>query len=234
MSQLEDAGLSWKAYMQGMPYAGYRGLCYPARCGGVPDFDTLYNSKHNIGSGDNVLASVAANSPADIWAVGQIAPDAHPNLTNTLIQHYDGNVWSVVTSPNKGSKANALLRVTASSGMAWAAGYFIDDSHQPHSLIEAWNGSAWTIVEHPKPGLEDWLFGISATSPLDIWAVGTQKDSNGLFQTLIEHFDGAFWSVVPSPAPARAAISFTECMLCRPAALGRQDKRLAKVVLTRR
>jgi hypothetical protein len=47
MSQLEAAHLTWKAYMQSMPYPGFKGICYPNRCNGVPDFDTLYNSKHN-------------------------------------------------------------------------------------------------------------------------------------------------------------------------------------------
>jgi len=47
MSQLDAANLTWKGYYQQMPYPGYKGLCYPGRCGGVPDFDTLYNSKHN-------------------------------------------------------------------------------------------------------------------------------------------------------------------------------------------
>jgi hypothetical protein len=47
MSQLDAAGLSWKGYLQSMPYPGFKGICYPNRCNGVPDFDTLYNSKHN-------------------------------------------------------------------------------------------------------------------------------------------------------------------------------------------
>ena len=47
MSQLEAAGLSWQGYFQGMPYAGYRGYCFPARCNGIPDSDTQYVSKHN-------------------------------------------------------------------------------------------------------------------------------------------------------------------------------------------
>jgi len=47
MSQLEAAHLTWKGYLQSMPYAGFKGICYPNRCNGVPDFDTLYNSKHN-------------------------------------------------------------------------------------------------------------------------------------------------------------------------------------------
>lgn len=47
MSQLEGAGKSWKGYYQGMPYAGYRGYCYPAKCNGIPDADTQYVAKHN-------------------------------------------------------------------------------------------------------------------------------------------------------------------------------------------
>jgi phospholipase C len=47
MSELDAAGMSWKGYFQGMPYAGYREFCYPGRCNGVPDFDPFYSSKHN-------------------------------------------------------------------------------------------------------------------------------------------------------------------------------------------
>jgi len=47
MSQLDDANLTWRGYFQGMPYAGYKGICYPGRCMGVPDFDSLYSAKHN-------------------------------------------------------------------------------------------------------------------------------------------------------------------------------------------
>jgi Phosphoesterase family len=47
ISQLDAAHLSWRGYFQGMPYPGYRGYCYPVRCLGVPDSDTLYIAKHN-------------------------------------------------------------------------------------------------------------------------------------------------------------------------------------------
>jgi Phosphoesterase family len=47
MSQLDQAGLSWKGYFQGMPYAGYRGYCFPVKCNGIPDSDTQYVAKHN-------------------------------------------------------------------------------------------------------------------------------------------------------------------------------------------
>jgi Phosphoesterase family len=47
MSQLEGAGKTWRGYFQSMPYAGYRGYCYPDKCNGIPDADTQYVAKHN-------------------------------------------------------------------------------------------------------------------------------------------------------------------------------------------
>lgn len=47
ISQLDQRGLSWKAYLQGLPHPGYQGICYPANCNGAPDKDPLYVSKHN-------------------------------------------------------------------------------------------------------------------------------------------------------------------------------------------
>jgi len=47
ISQLDDAGISWKAYLQSLPYPGYQGVCYPAFCNGAPDKDPLYVSKHD-------------------------------------------------------------------------------------------------------------------------------------------------------------------------------------------
>jgi hypothetical protein len=47
MSQLEAAGKSWRAYFQDLPYAGYRGYCFPGKCNGIPDSDTEYVAKHN-------------------------------------------------------------------------------------------------------------------------------------------------------------------------------------------
>lgn len=47
ISQLDHAGVSWKAYLQGLPHPGYQGICYPAACNGAPDKDPLYVAKHN-------------------------------------------------------------------------------------------------------------------------------------------------------------------------------------------
>ncbi len=47
VSQLDKAGITWKAYLQGLPHPAYKSICYPARCNGVPDVDPLYVSKHD-------------------------------------------------------------------------------------------------------------------------------------------------------------------------------------------
>jgi len=73
ISELDHAGVRWKAYLQSLPHPGYEGICYPASCNGAPDKDPLYVSKHNaIG---NFTTSL---NPAD-WSrqvpVGQLAGD---------------------------------------------------------------------------------------------------------------------------------------------------------------
>jgi len=47
LNELTEAGLSWKGYLQSMPYPGFRGYGYPNRWLGVPDIDPMYASKHN-------------------------------------------------------------------------------------------------------------------------------------------------------------------------------------------
>src|SRR6516225_588830 len=47
MDQLDAAHLTWKGYLQGLPYPGYAQYCYPVRCNGTPDSDPVYSSKHN-------------------------------------------------------------------------------------------------------------------------------------------------------------------------------------------
>jgi len=155
----------------------------------------------NVGGGDNSLASVAGSAADDVWAVGQVAPDANPNITLTLALHFDGTAWSVVDTPNAGRHANALLAVAAAGGTAWAVGYDIGPDFLSHSLIEAWDGRAWRVVAHPQPFDTENLYGVAATSPSDVWAVGSGRDGEGAFHTLVLHFDGRRWTVVPSADP---------------------------------
>ena len=75
ISELDHAGISWKAYLQGLPHPGYQGICYPANCNGAPDKDPLYVSKHNA-----IANFTSSLNPAD-WSrqvpVEQLAADLH-------------------------------------------------------------------------------------------------------------------------------------------------------------
>lgn len=56
----------------------------------------------NQGTRDNALLGLAINTPDDIWAVGEWNPGVPPTATGrrTLIEHWDGESWRVIPSPN--------------------------------------------------------------------------------------------------------------------------------------
>jgi phospholipase C len=70
LNELSSAGLSWKAYVQSMPYAGFLGYGYPNRWLGVPDIDPLYASKHN---GIPYFTQIVSN-PVELKKMGPLTP----------------------------------------------------------------------------------------------------------------------------------------------------------------
>ncbi len=156
----------------------------------------------NSGIYDNHLVEVAAASSGDVWAVGRYYSQPNSSGSKTLIEHWDGSTWSVVTSPNSGIYDNELFSIAAiSNGDVWAVGdYQLNSSgFKPRTLIEHWNGSQWSIVPSPSVSTyEDYLQGVAAVSSSDVWAVGYYYTGH-IYETLVEHWDGTMWSVVPSP-----------------------------------
>ena len=153
----------------------------------------------------NQLLSVAALSENDVWAVGWAQdPAGPPYVKRTLIQHFDGNTWNIVPSPNPPNDTQSELHAISgvSSNDVWAVGASHNGSFPSRTLIEHWNGTEWTIVPSPNPDDQvNELRGITALSTNDVWAVGysfgTQAESN--IDTLILHWDGVSWKEVASP-----------------------------------
>lgn len=154
-------------------------------------------------SSDNYLTGVRVITANDVWAVGYYN-NSDRTLSQTLIQHWDGAQWSVVTSPNKGDGNNKLLAVSGTaSNDIWAVGSFFNtNSGTYQTLTEHWNGSAWGTVYSPiAPSSSDnSLNSVKAIGKNNVWAVGfyrgvDQKTS----KTLTLHWDGTQWSVVTSP-----------------------------------
>jgi len=130
----------------------------------------------------------------------------------TLIEHWNGKNWSVVSSSGPGLASNTLNGLVAiSAHNIWATGEdtnSVGPSAPFAPLIENWNGSSWSIVPTPLQGTSDFLNGITAVSARNMWAVGDYRssiDPMGPYFTLIEHWNGIAWSVVESPSPGSLA-----------------------------
>ena len=147
---------------------------------------TLVTAPNPASARTNFLNGVTCASVSDCWAVGQSSVDVGAgNPYQTLIEHWDGSSWTIVSSPNTDTtQNNALNAVTcASASQCWAVG--------DPTLIEKWNGTRWSIVSFPQSDAT--LTGVTCTSTSDCWAVGYSS------ATVIAHWDGSAWTVVPSP-----------------------------------
>ena len=97
----------------------------------APLFEHWNGSSWNVVSAplqgnSDILNAIAATSPSDIWAVGDYRSSIDPNGPYfTLIEHWNGSSWSVVTSPSPGSLSSdfaAVAHVPAQPSI-WAVGF---------------------------------------------------------------------------------------------------------------
>ena len=153
----------------------------------------------NPGSTFYSLTEARAVSANDIWAVGSAVNNN--GVFQTLIEHWNGAKWSVVSSPSVGSNNNFLYSVTTVSvNDVWAVGISTNNSKNDRTLIQHWDGSKWIVVSSPNVGSQtNDLFEVAAASANDIWTVGQYLNNSNVSQTLIQHWDGSKWSIVPSP-----------------------------------
>lgn len=161
----------------------------------------------NPGNRFSELLAVAAVSVNDAWAVGNVI-SLNPVRNETLIEHWNGSEWNVITSPNPGAASNELSAITViSASDVWAVGNDAQSNGHDMTLTEHWNGSMWSVVKSPNVGrFPNDLDAVSAASANDVWAVGSHGVSPGdIDDTLTEHWNGSQWSVVKSPNPAAAS-----------------------------
>jgi hypothetical protein len=147
------------------------------------------------------LTHVAADSPADLWVVGQYAPRSFSAVT--VLAHFDGTAWHNVPFPD-GTPA-ALRAIT---GISVAGGHaFVVGNLQPEQpILDEWNGTAWQRQPLPPqcPGRFSGsganiafcnFFAVRAFSPTDAWASGNGAWA-GVMRPLLFHWNGSAWSLV--------------------------------------
>ena len=140
-----------------------------------------------------VLRSIGELSPEERGPVGQAA---NGSTYSTMIQHWNGTSWNIVSSPNVPGFSNVLQAISVvSANDIWAVGYSQDTNFNNFTLTLHWNGATWSIVPSPSVN-DDILFGVDAIASNDVWAVGRSQQEA---RTLTLHWNGSAWSVVPSP-----------------------------------
>jgi hypothetical protein len=139
------------------------------------------------------LYGVVALSANNAWAVGYSllpavgsAQQDRASPVQTLIEHWDGQSWQVVPSPNIGTPSvyqrNALYGINAlSPNDLWAAGQFQlpDGSGHQLSLALHWDGSAWSIAPTVNVGLAGGLRGVGVAPPSTVFLVGSGEFGGG-------------------------------------------------------
>ena len=146
------------------------------------------------------LNSVVALAPNDVWAAGYYLVG---NTQHTLIQHWDGAQWSIVSSPD-GPTGDGMLQGIAASGPndIWAVGEYDkpDFSVMGKALTMHWDGASWSVVvpSNPSPWGVNPLNHVVALAPNDAYAVGQWSTVAQGLSTYVIHWDGAGWTQVSS------------------------------------
>jgi hypothetical protein len=140
------------------------------------------------------LTGVSCVSRIFCVTVGYSLSGADPQFgyrdSRTLVEIYDGGVWSRILSPQPGSLDHLTSVSCASRDLCMAVGYFGTPS-QP--FIIKWDGSSWTQSVSPSVPVGT-LSSVSCPTPTFCATVGSSGD-----RTLIETFDGTSWSINGSP-----------------------------------
>jgi hypothetical protein len=146
------------------------------------------------------LRSVTALGPNNVWAAGYYLVG---NSYRTLVLHWNGLQWSIVSSPN-GPTGDGLLNGIAASGPAevLAVGEYDKSSTTQFGkgLAMAWNGTAWNVALPPMPAgaVANPLNSVTARGAADFYATGQWQNSAQGLNTYVLRWNGAKWSQLPS------------------------------------
>ena len=144
-----------------------------------------FSSPNTSPTHNNQLTAVTCNSASDCWVAGQYNPGG---AWQTLIEHWDGNAWSIVSSPNTSTtQGNFLSSVAcASESNCWAVGSYFGSSSTVQTLSLRWDGASWAMASSPNTSASqnNALYGVTCVATGDCWSVG-QYNADGVGQTLV-------------------------------------------------
>jgi RHS repeat-associated protein len=127
--------------------------------------------------------------------------------TQTLVETWNGRVWSITASPDQGTDLNNTLSGVScvSASDCVAVGYYETTSDPSllscttsqgtcDTLIETWNGSSWSITTSPNQGSYDTnLLSVSCGASTSCVAVGQYFDGT-IIHPFAATWSGSGWS----------------------------------------
>jgi hypothetical protein len=158
------------------------------------------------GALDADINGVSCVGVSNCVAVGEYTPTSADD--QTLIERWNGTVWTIVSSPTPVSVDNARLAGVScpSSSFCFAVGSYQtknpypDTKNLPFGL--RWNGSSWSIVTtgvpsgHPR----NVLTNVSCVSSTFCFTSGSTSTSVGVAKPWLKGYNGTSWTTVASPA----------------------------------
>ncbi|MFI9770853.1 hypothetical protein ACIHJG_28830 [Streptomyces sp. NPDC052415] len=128
------------------------------------------------------LLSIAATSPAAVWAVGR------DTAGGARLLRFDGTDWSESRAP----RGVVLTKVVAGGGEAWLIG-----SRDGAQALLRWDGRGWRDVPVP-PG---YVYGLHILAADDVWAAGATESG-----AAVSHWDGQAWQQTIAYGFPRSAV----------------------------
>jgi hypothetical protein len=136
-------------------------------------------------------------SKADCWAVGSWASAPPKQVGGTEAFHWNGSVWSSVSTPKLGG-GNGVACTAAANCWAVAGN---DAMH--------WTGTRWSPVSTPQSASkQNALLGVSCAGATECWAVGilhVYGTAGAAELTDVLRWNGTKWARVTSPDPGGTA-----------------------------
>ena len=162
------------------------------------------------------LWGVACPGAHACFAVGHAFVHGSPSSIVTVVERWDGNVWSLVPSPNpRGATSSNFSGVacpTASNCLA-VGDYLASGVTRP--FAEHWDGTKWSVTLGLVPGgaSSAQLTNVSCAAPQSCYAAGSQV-VNKVTKPLLGHWNGTSWSQVAVPSPAGSTFSQLSGVAC--------------------
>ncbi|HEX8006833.1 MAG TPA: alkaline phosphatase family protein [Trebonia sp.] len=150
------------------------------------------------GTQRDILSGASALSKNDVWVVGD--QQGANDRFETLAEHWNGQNWSVVRTPNPGSTGNHLYAVDAvGPDNVWAVGQQNGTQVPDQALVEHWNGQKWSVVNLPASESGSVLLDGVTVSGGQVWAVGESDTPDGGGKALVEHYADGKWTTPALP-----------------------------------